>query len=498
MRFPLEIVRRSRELVGDDFPIVYRISLLDLVEGGQTWDEVVELAHRLEEAGVTVLNTGIGWHEARVPTIITQVPRGAWRSATARLKAEVAGPGLRVQPDQHPRAGRGRSSPPARPTWSRWRARCWPTRTSSPRRRRGPRRRDQHLHRLQPGLPRPRLREPDGLLPGQPARLPRDHAGALPDPRAARPVAVVGAGPAGLARRGLRGRARLRGDAVRAGADEVGGQFRLAMQIPGKEDFAETLRYFTRRLEVLGVDVRLAHRGHRGRPRGVRRGGRRHRRRAADARHRGHRPPAVVSYADVLDGSRRARASGWRSSAPAASASTSAHFLTHDPAETPRRVDGALGRRRPVAAPRRADRAQAALAGARGDAGPAQDHADRHRPRQDVRLGAPRGAQAVRRAAGQRRDVRPGRRRGPAHHRRRRLLACSPCDHVVLCAGQESVPRPVRRGARRATSSAAPTSPPSSTRSGPSSRAPGSPRRCELQFHWLTSEMCTSPGEFPG
>src|SRR4051812_47570624 len=88
MRFPLEVVRRSRELVGDDFPILYRISLLDLVEGGQTWEEVVDLAHGLEEAGVTVLNTGIGWHEARVPTIITQVPRGAWRSTTARLKAE--------------------------------------------------------------------------------------------------------------------------------------------------------------------------------------------------------------------------------------------------------------------------------------------------------------------------------------------------------------------------------------------------------------------------
>ena len=92
MRFPLEIVRRSRELVGDDFPILYRISLLDLVEGGQSWEEVVDLAHGLEEAGVTVLNTGIGWHEARVPTIITQVPRGAWRALTARLKAEVSVP----------------------------------------------------------------------------------------------------------------------------------------------------------------------------------------------------------------------------------------------------------------------------------------------------------------------------------------------------------------------------------------------------------------------
>ncbi|MFN3341041.1 MAG: NADPH-dependent 2,4-dienoyl-CoA reductase, partial [Dietzia sp.] len=92
MQFPLEIVRRSRELVGDDFPIIYRVSLLDLVEGGQTWDEVVDLALALEEAGVSVFNTGIGWHEARVPTIITQVPRGAWRSHTARLKQAVSVP----------------------------------------------------------------------------------------------------------------------------------------------------------------------------------------------------------------------------------------------------------------------------------------------------------------------------------------------------------------------------------------------------------------------
>ena len=78
MRFPIEVVRRTREAVGPDFAIVYRLSLLDLVEDGQTWEETVELALLLEQAGVSVLNTGIGWHEARVPTIITQVPRAAW------------------------------------------------------------------------------------------------------------------------------------------------------------------------------------------------------------------------------------------------------------------------------------------------------------------------------------------------------------------------------------------------------------------------------------
>src|SRR3954464_2479788 len=92
MRFPVEVVRRTREAVGDGFPIIYRMSLLDLVEGGQTWDEVVELALLLEQAGATVINTGIGWHEARVPTIITQVPRGAWAWTTARLKKEMAIP----------------------------------------------------------------------------------------------------------------------------------------------------------------------------------------------------------------------------------------------------------------------------------------------------------------------------------------------------------------------------------------------------------------------
>ena len=85
MRFPVRIVERIRELAGD-VPVVYRISLADLVEGGQTWDEVAELAQRLEQAGVTAFNTGIGWHEARVPTIITQVPRGVWAPWTARLR----------------------------------------------------------------------------------------------------------------------------------------------------------------------------------------------------------------------------------------------------------------------------------------------------------------------------------------------------------------------------------------------------------------------------
>jgi len=254
MRFPLEVVRRSRELVGEDFPIVYRISLLDLVEDGQTWDEVVELAHGLEEAGVTMLNTGIGWHEARVPTIITQVPRGAWRQATARLKAEVSVPV------------------------------CASNRINTP---------ELAEEILAAGeadlvsMARPLLADPDFVAKAAAGRADEintciacnqaclDHvfknklASCLVNPRACREttlvlgptrrtasVAVVGAGPAGLA---AAVSAAERGFATTLFEKDpaIGGQFRLAMRVPGKEDFAETLRYYSRRLEVLGVDVRL-------------------------------------------------------------------------------------------------------------------------------------------------------------------------------------------------------------------------------------------------
>ncbi|MFC6287143.1 FAD-dependent oxidoreductase [Nocardioides sp. GCM10027113] len=254
MELPREIVRRSRELVGDDFPIVYRISLLDLVEGGQTWDEVVELAHLLEDAGVTAFNTGIGWHEARVPTIITQVPRAAWRSSTARLKAEVSVPV------------------------------CASNRINTP---------ELAEQILADGdadlvsMARPLLADPEFVNKAAEDRADEintciacnqaclDHvfsnqkASCLVNPRACREttlvlgptrrssrVAVVGAGPAGLA---TAVSAAERGFEVTLFEKnhEIGGQFRLAMAVPGKEDFADTLRYYTRRLEVLGVDVRL-------------------------------------------------------------------------------------------------------------------------------------------------------------------------------------------------------------------------------------------------
>jgi len=330
MRFAVEIVRRTRETVGDGFPIVYRLSLLDLVEGGQTWEEVVTLAHLVEEAGATVINTGIGWHEARVPTIITQVPRGAWAWTTSRLRAEV---GIPV---------------------------CASNRINTP----------ELADRLVAdgtadlvSMARPLLADPDFVNKAAAEREDEiitciacnqaclDHvfenrkASCLMNPRAGREtelvltpvmrkrqVAVVGGGPAGLS---AAVSFAERGDAVtlfekRA---ELGGQFRLAMRIPGKEEFAEALRYFRRRLDVLGVDVRLGTEAT-----------------TADLAEydevvvaTGVEPripaiagidhPKVVSYADLLDGSVLA---GRRVAVIGAGGIgvDVAHYLTHDPAET--------------------------------------------------------------------------------------------------------------------------------------------------------------------
>ena len=278
MRFPLEVVRRTREAVGEDFLVLYRISLLDLVEGGQTWDEVLELAALLTEAGVSVLNTGIGWHEARVPTIVTSVPRGAWRSLTARLKAAVDVPvcasnrintpelaedilasgdadlvsmarPLLADPQFVAKASAGRAEEIN--TCIACNQACL-----------------DHVfeNKRASCLVNPRACHETELvlllLPEVSIRRPRSsdaYSTTEGDDLAGRrtpTVAVVGAGPAGLA---AATSAAERGFATTLfeAAPEIGGQFRLAMAVPGKEDFAETLRYFGRRLEVLGVDVRL-------------------------------------------------------------------------------------------------------------------------------------------------------------------------------------------------------------------------------------------------
>ncbi len=140
MRFPVEIVRRVREAVGEDFILIYRLSMLDLVPEGSTLDEVITLAKAVEAAGATIINTGIGWHEARIPTIATSVPRGAYTWVTRRLMGEVSVPLVTTNRINTPSWPSG-CSRTARPTWCPWPARCSPTPTSSPRPRpAGPRR----------------------------------------------------------------------------------------------------------------------------------------------------------------------------------------------------------------------------------------------------------------------------------------------------------------------------------------------------------------------
>ncbi|MET7406267.1 NADPH-dependent 2,4-dienoyl-CoA reductase [Streptomyces parvulus] len=253
-RFPLEIVHRVREAVGEDFIVVYRLSMLDLVPGGSTLDEVVALAKAVEAAGATIINTGIGWHEARIPTIATSVPRGAYTWVTRRLMGEVTVPLVTTNRINTPEVAERLLAEGAADMVS---------------------------------MARPMLADPDFVAKaaaGRPEDINTcigcnqaclDHTfsgqitSCLVNPRAChetelvltptrrrKRVAVVGAGPAGLA---CAVGAAERGHDVTLydAAAEVGGQLNVARKVPGKQEFDETLRYFRTRLAALGVDVRV-------------------------------------------------------------------------------------------------------------------------------------------------------------------------------------------------------------------------------------------------
>jgi 2,4-dienoyl-CoA reductase (NADPH2) len=257
IRFAVETVRTVRERMGANFIIIFRVSMLDLVEGGNTWEEVVGLARAVEEAGATIINTGVGWHEARIPTIATMVPRAAFASITQRMMGQVKIPLIASNRINDPQvaedllaAGGADMISMARPFLAdadfvnkaaQGRANAINTCIAC---------NQACLDHIFSGKLCSCLVNPLAC---------REATITISRAPAAKKIAVVGAGPAGLATATTlaeRGHAVTLFDA----APDIGGQFNLARRIPGKEEFAETLRYFRTRLKELKVDVRLGHR----------------------------------------------------------------------------------------------------------------------------------------------------------------------------------------------------------------------------------------------
>ena len=254
MRLPVEIVRRVREAVGQDFIIIYRLSMLDLVEGGSVWPEIVQLAQAVESAGATLINTGIGWHEARIPTIATKVPRGAFSKVTAKLRGSVNVPLITTNRINTPEVaeqiladGDADMVSMARPF------------LADP----------EFVNKAAAG----RSDEINTCIGCNQACLDHTFGGKLTsclvNPRAChetelnylptiqvKKIAVVGAGPAGLSAATV---AAERGHEVTLfdSASQIGGQFNIAKRVPGKEEFSETLRYFDRKLKSTGVELCL-------------------------------------------------------------------------------------------------------------------------------------------------------------------------------------------------------------------------------------------------